>query len=251
MQLNPDRAQKRRQPQEIQSVNQPFNPNEFHFNKVSPKEIILKLEPPWNSLSSNDGTTPDEHLVLINVSPLEYCHVLLTPLRNQCRPQNLTVEGLRLSLESCLLSNSSDYRVGFNSLCGYASVNHEHYHAYYLSHRLYIENAPLAKVSPEKNASPWLLLDDANYPPGFCLILADLNEMESILASLMTLARYFQENNVGHNLYITRGSTKNVKGHFDCLRIFTWARKSSFGAKECDAFNPALCELAGHFPIKS
>lgn len=23
------------------------------------------------------------------------------------------------------------------------------------------------------------------------------------------------------------------------------------GAKACDAFNPALCELAGHFPIKS
>jgi len=33
----------------------------------------------------------------------------------------------------------SDLRVGFNSLGGYASVNHQHFHAYYLSYRLMIE----------------------------------------------------------------------------------------------------------------
>jgi GDP-D-glucose phosphorylase len=30
-----------------------------------------------------------------------------------------------------------------------------------------------------------------------------------------------------------------------------WTRKSSFGIKEGEAFNVALCELAGHLPVKT
>lgn len=187
------------------------------------------------------------------MSPLEYCHVLLTPFRNQCRPQKLTPEGLRLALELILLSNSCDLRVGFNSLCGYASVNHEHYHAYYLSHRLYIEHAELIKVPDMNDRCPWLQLKNPAYPPGLCIVLTDASEVSiiSISDAVMMLSTYFQTNDVGHNVYITRGSSKNIKGHFDSIRIWIWARQSSFGTKECDAFNPALCELAGHFPIKS
>lgn len=32
-----------------------------------------------------------------------------------------------------------DLRSGFNSPGGYASVNHQHFHLYYLKHRLFLE----------------------------------------------------------------------------------------------------------------
>ncbi|ODM87911.1 GDP-D-glucose phosphorylase 1, partial [Orchesella cincta] len=242
-QLNPDRAEKRRKPQEIECVNQPFSPGQFNFNKIDSKEVLFRLQP-WYSGDSS------EHLLLINVSPLEYGHVLLTPSRNKNYPQKLTSSGLRLSLELVLLNNSPNFRLGFNSLCGFASVNHEHYHAYYLAHRLFLEYAELERVIGD-----CYRIKDPEYPPGFCFVLKDhpVSEegLNKLVSSVMTLGKYLQENNVAHNLFVVRGSTKNVQGHFDSVRVFVWARESSFGAKGCDAFNPALCELAGHFPIKS
>ena len=32
------------------------------------------------------------------------------------------------------------FRVGFNSLCAFASVNHQHLHAYYLDYDIFTEN---------------------------------------------------------------------------------------------------------------
>ncbi|RVE41181.1 hypothetical protein evm_014169 [Chilo suppressalis] len=43
LQLNPDRCSKRRTPEKIESVCQPFNKNKFNFTKVSPEEIITSL----------------------------------------------------------------------------------------------------------------------------------------------------------------------------------------------------------------
>ncbi len=34
----------------------------------------------------------------------------------------------------------SGFRLGFNSLCAYASVNHLHFHAYYLENELLVEH---------------------------------------------------------------------------------------------------------------
>ena len=104
-QLNPDRAQKRRKPQEIASLKQPFNPDEFNFNKVKPEEIILQLRP-WYCNQRDATAGNDEHLLIINVSPLEYGHVLLTPFRNKNNPQKVSFGGLRLAVELALLSRS-------------------------------------------------------------------------------------------------------------------------------------------------
>lgn len=210
------------------------------------EEVLLKLTPYWE-----DANDSNENLVLINVSPMEYGHVLLTPFRNQNRPQRITREGLRLAMDLVLLSDSPDIRVGFNSLCGFASVNHEHWHAYYLPHRLYLENAPLTRLVEGKNC---FVFENEQYPPGFCFILQELKtekDLDDCLKTVIKLVAHVQDTDVAHNVYITRGSTSNKEGHFDSIRIYFWARTSSYGAKGCDAFNPALCELAGHFSIKS
>ena len=38
------RAQERRKPDEITSVNQPFNPNSFNFTKIKAGEVLFELE---------------------------------------------------------------------------------------------------------------------------------------------------------------------------------------------------------------
>lgn len=44
---------------------------------------------------------------MVNVSPLEHCHVLLVPNPEKCLPQFLTEESLNLAVQLCLLSDSS------------------------------------------------------------------------------------------------------------------------------------------------
>jgi GDP-D-glucose phosphorylase len=276
-QLNPDRAEKRREPQIIESLHQPFNELEFNFRKVKPQEILLQLKPWWSSPeeacgrnkadcivpnpsesikgplpSSHDELLSDEsdHKVLINASPFEYGNVLLVPFIHSNHPQLITRQGLRLALELLLLSRSRDFRVGFNSLCAYASVNHCHFHAYYLQHRLYLESAELKLLS-----GPCMEICD--YPaPGFVFVLTELKDEEMLdgyISDIYKLVAFFQENNLPYNLYAMRGLTPNSSGsgQAEAIRLFLWARSPSFGNKVCDAFNPALCELGGHFPIKN
>jgi len=47
-----------------------------------------------------------DHLILINVSPLEYGHILLVPSLTRNEPQRVTLDGLRLAVEMLLLSRS-------------------------------------------------------------------------------------------------------------------------------------------------
>jgi len=41
--LNIKRAQARRQPDKISTVNQPFNPDTFNFTKIKEGEVLLEL----------------------------------------------------------------------------------------------------------------------------------------------------------------------------------------------------------------
>ena len=80
-----------------------------------------------DSAATKDGGTP----VIINVSPLSDGHVLMVPDRHLCLPQVLTEKAIRIGVETVLLSSHPHLVVGFNSLCGLASVNHQHIHAWY------------------------------------------------------------------------------------------------------------------------
>ena len=43
--------------------------------------------------------------------------------------------------EMLFICYDRNLRAGFNSPGGYASVNHQHYHLYYLKERLFLESA--------------------------------------------------------------------------------------------------------------
>ncbi|XP_063959033.1 GDP-D-glucose phosphorylase 1-like [Lytechinus pictus] len=263
-QLNEKRATDRRKPQEITSTKQPYKPEEFNFNKVRPHEILMEMHPVNLSYPSSNGITNGtisshtereecingegrgKYQVIINISPLEYGNVLLVPSPHLCQPQIATMEMIQIGVEAVLLSSTSAFRIGYNSLCAYASVNHLHMHAYYVHHRLPVEYWPTKEVVEGR------VHESIGWPAqGFLLQLNKENYWNGIRDVFM-IVKHLQDKDIAHNMFFTRGSTlgPNPQEDGQTVRLFLWPRISSFGIKANDAFNGACCELAGHLPIK-
>lgn len=243
-QLNAARGAQRRRPQDIQSVGQAFDPRQFNFTKVRPGEVLFRLR-------RRPDPPPEDVLVLINVSPLEWGHVLLVPEPARGLPQRLRPGALRAGLEAVLLSAHPGFRVGFNSLGGLASVNHLHLHGYYLARRLPVERAPSEPLDPGGR----LHLLRGPPAPGFLFYLGGPGaDLEALVGRVCRATDYLADHEVAHNLFVTRGAPPGRTSPSSPLagvRVILWARKPSFGVKEGGAFNVALCELAGHLPVKT
>ncbi|XP_046383657.1 GDP-D-glucose phosphorylase 1 [Ischnura elegans] len=241
-QLNEERGSLRRKPQEIRDINAPFNPMLFNFTRLKEEEILFTM-----NLEGEAGGV--SNYVAINDSPIDYGHCLLLPALEKCHPQVISEDGLSFAINFLLLSGSLDLRIGFNGLCAFASVNHLHYHAYYLSNRMLLE-----RIEVHHLKGPCYELTD--YPgEGFAFQLSN-QDVDSLVRNVFTLTSYLQEKGIAHNLYITRGSEFQNENKHDSsadgsniVRVYVWARKPSYGAKEVKSFYPALCELFGHFPL--
>ncbi|KAG8193358.1 hypothetical protein JTE90_022986 [Oedothorax gibbosus] len=249
VQLNENRATKRRKPQLVFDVAMEFNPHEFHFGKVPEKEVIFIIQPQhWLEREKNS------HVLLINVSPLEYCHSLLVPSIEKCLPQILKADEFRLAVELMLKSKDSFFRIGFNSLGAFASVNHLHFHAYYLKYELFIENAP-TKHLVDSISNPCAVYELLDFPAeGFVFeILEDIHVFD-VTRSVVKLTDCLLANNIAHNVFLTRGRPLSKPttdySELNALRIYVWAREAHYGVKDGNSFNVAVCELAGHIPMK-
>ncbi|XP_041965443.1 GDP-D-glucose phosphorylase 1 [Alosa sapidissima] len=248
-QLNVERGQQRRKPQEILSIKQDFDPKLFNFNKANTNETMFELRKHEVPEAIHEDGFIKGCRMIINVSPLEFGHSLIVPEPNQCYPQVLTHHSIQVGIESVLLSTDPGFRVGFNSMGAFASVNHLHLHAYYLNHELAIESAPAESVM---NARGLHCL--STFPRGF-LLYTEGGDLHSVVSTIHTLTDFLVNHNVAHNLFLTRGSPPDAEGAHDTrrsgVRIIVWPRLSCFGAKEETAFNVALCELAGHLSFKN
>lgn len=252
-QLNIQRGLERRKPQEILSIQQEFNAKQFNFNKINPEEIILEMiKDTEGGHEKRQLDQPCRMVVLVNVSPLEFGHCLFVPDPSDCFPQVLTRFAIQVGIESVLLSSDPGFRVGFNSLGAFASVNHLHLHGYYLDHELQIESMPVKPLVAEKGF--YRLLD---FPGGF-LFYTESEWVEEVSRAICQVTDFLVEGNIAHNLFLTRGCRpcdrrQNDKDHRSRkgVRIAVWPRISCFGAKEESAFSVALCELAGHLPFKN
>ncbi|KAL1471300.1 hypothetical protein MTO96_023754 [Rhipicephalus appendiculatus] len=215
-QLNTKRANERRKPQHVTSICMPFDGSIFNFTKLKEGEMLFSLKECQQSGRQRERSLvlQAEHWVVINVSPVEYCNSLLVPSLYSCLPQVLTPESVHLAIDTVLLSGSPNFRLGFNSLGGHASVNHHHFHVYYLEHRLYIETARVNHLWSEC----YEILD---YPAK------------------------------GFAFQVTKDNKEAVVRDVMWFRVFLWARKSCYGAKDESAFNVALCELSGHLIMKN
>ncbi|KAG0431560.1 hypothetical protein HPB47_021678 [Ixodes persulcatus] len=120
------------------------------------------------------------------------------------------------------LLRSRALRVGFNSLGGFASVNHQHYHLYYLEHRLHLETVRVTRIFGEYHE-----LQD--YPAeGFAFQVSRENK-EAVVRHIMALVGVLLETSTAHNLFVTRGTAfREGSVGFSVVRVYLWARKSCY-----------------------
>lgn len=252
-QLNEGRATKKRPTEfRVDQVVQPFDENKFNFLKAYAKEVLFQfdadaLDESCFEEAAYTGESPD--LVLINVSPIEYGHVLLVPRVMDKLPQLVTPETMLLAIQFAAAADNRYFRVGYNSLGAYATINHLHFQAYYLEAPYPVERAPTAPLEGLKNNGYGVkVLQLAKYPVrGFVFeMTSDLLEMARFVAQT---CMNMQKANIPHNLLIC-----------DCgARVFLWpqcyAERQAKGLVPeeilASGVNPAAFEIAGHMVLKT
>ncbi|CAL5389425.1 unnamed protein product [Camellia sinensis] len=148
-QLNEGRHLKKRPTEfRVDKVLQPFDGNKFNFTKVGQEEVLFQFE-----ASDEDNETQffpnapidvenSPSVVAINVSPIEYGHVLLIPWILECLPQRIDRVSFLLALYMAAEAGNPYFRLGYNSLGAFATINHLHFQvhtqccakAYYLAY---------------------------------------------------------------------------------------------------------------------
>jgi len=132
----------------------PVNKEAFNFTKINEAEIIGHIDVP-----GRENEIPMQADIIANVSPLAEMHVLIVPDRARLHPQFMTKDLLLAGLQILSLSTRSDFRLVFNSLAGFASVNHFHYHGMYLTNCgcrcsvLPLESKPRTQVNGDQTES--------------------------------------------------------------------------------------------------
>jgi GDP-D-glucose phosphorylase len=226
-QLNEGRGALRRKPDDMTSLQMPFNTNKFNFTKIKSEEILFKIK------SSNNES---EATIIINSSPIEFCNALLVPHLDECKPQIFTAESLRLAICVLALSGHQTLRLGFNSLGAMASVNHLHWHLYYYDYDLLIE-----KLAVQNH-----ILQD--WPiQGLVFEIKEISdkEIDKVVEKVSKIVEFcLTDVQIAHNLFITRTKSGSI-------RVFLWTRESLFGAKNDKEINAAFCEFTGFFMCKT
>lgn len=137
-QLNTDRTSLRRKPQVITSVVQPFDENVFNFNKVNECEVLLRCQNRLNDVANSiHGTTT----FLVNNSPITKYHSLICPRLTENLSQVITRECIEFAIDLMTGLNERSYRIGYNSLGAFSSVNHLHLHLIHVTEKMYVEDA--------------------------------------------------------------------------------------------------------------
>lgn len=108
---------------------------DFDYEDVVTEEYIKN--------NADERGTGGEDRIISNVSPIDLGHSLLLPSVDLCQPQVLSEDAVRLALEVMFLSRDPNIRICFNSLCAFASVNHLHWHLFYLPYVLFIQTVRL------------------------------------------------------------------------------------------------------------
>ncbi|XP_028075113.1 GDP-L-galactose phosphorylase 1-like isoform X1 [Camellia sinensis] len=133
-QLNEGRHLKKRPTEfRVDKVLQPFDGNKFNFTKVGQEEVLFQFE-----ASDEDNETQffpnapidvenSPSVVAINVSPIEYGHVLLIPWILECLPQRIDRVSFLLALYMAAEAGNPYFRLGYNSLGAFATINHLHF----------------------------------------------------------------------------------------------------------------------------
>jgi GDP-L-galactose phosphorylase len=188
--------------------------------------------------------------VLINVSPIEYGHVLLVPRVNDRLPQALTPDTLLLALNMASEAANPYFRVGFNSLGAYATINHLHFQAYYLHAPFPVERVPTVKVQATKNRHLGVSLSRlAEFPVRGLAYEMGEGTLAALAEAVGRCCEELSRRNIPFNVLICdRGA-----------RVFLfpqcYAERQAKGEVAAEyletGVNPAVFEIAGHVVLKA
>ncbi|XVE80434.1 hypothetical protein DITRI_Ditri14bG0139200 [Diplodiscus trichospermus] len=250
-QLNEGRHLKKRPTEfRVDKVLQPFDVNKFNFTKVGQEEVLFQFE------ASEDGEVQffpnapidvenSPSVVAINVSPIEYGHVLLIPRILECLPQRIDRRSFLLALYMAVEAGNPYFRLGYNSLGAFATINHLHFQAYYLAVPFPIEKAPTKKLTILKDG---VIVSELLKYPVRGLVFEGGNTLQDLSDTVSDACICLQDNNIPYNVLIS-----------DCgKRIFLlpqcYAEKQALGEVSPELLdtqvNPAVWEISGHMVLK-
>ncbi|XBI79511.1 hypothetical protein VPH35_088949 [Triticum aestivum] len=243
-QLNEGRHLKKRPTEfRVDRVLQPFDSAKFNFTKVGQEEVLFQFENSGSDdsyfLRSAAVTVADRapNVVAINVSPIEYGHVLLIPRVLDHLPQRIDQESFLLALHMAAEAASPYFRLGYNSLGAFATINHLHFQAA-------TQRIPLAEGGIKSGVKVSKLM---NYPVRGLVFEKGytLNDLANVVSSACI---WLQDNNVPYNVLISDSGRK--------IFLFPqcYAEKQALGDVSQELLdtqvNPAVWEISGHIVLK-
>ncbi|CAI9110581.1 OLC1v1010633C2 [Oldenlandia corymbosa var. corymbosa] len=255
-QLNEGRHLKKRPTEfRVDQVLQPFDEKKFNFTKVGQEEVLFRFEPSKDDMSlffpahPVDAGSSSPSVVAINVSPIEYGHVLLIPCVLDCLPQRIDHESFLLALNFAKEAADPFFRVGYNSLGAFATINHLHFQAYYLSVTFPVEKAPTSRIMSRKglHGSELVVSELQDYPVRG-LVFEGGSTPRDLSDAVANSCICLQQNNIPFNVLIT-----------DCGRkVFLlpqcYAERQALGEVSQELLetqvNPAVWEISGHMVLK-
>nr|XP_009403710.1 PREDICTED: GDP-L-galactose phosphorylase 2 [Musa acuminata subsp. malaccensis] len=254
-QLNEGRHLKKRPTEfRVDRVLQPFDRAKFNFTKVGQEEVLFRFEPGESGsgrLLEDDavGDANAPNVVAINVSPIEYGHVLLIPRVLDCLPQRIDPDSFLLALHMAAEAGSPYFRLGYNSLGAFATINHLHFQAYFLSMPFPVEKnstqrIPIVGGLSHNGVKVSRLL---NYPVRG-LVYEGGNTLKDLSDVVANSCICLQENNIPFNVLIS-DSGRRIFLFPQC-----YAEKQALGEVGQDLLdtqvNPAVWEISGHIVLK-
>lgn len=193
------------------SVGPQIKPHEIHENGMHK-----------NGSLNGDLCPSGDAEILINLSPVTPFHGLLVPEPKACHSQRIDAYWkLKLPLDFvCLLAAREDARMLFNSLGGWASVNHLHYHLTYIGElfpnhggRYPLECVERQELGRREIEGETIVLEQTTGWPLPAIVFslhaskaddALLSSALSLLAkSALPLVRHLVESQTAHNIIFT------------------------------------------------
>ncbi|KAL2472938.1 GDP-L-galactose phosphorylase 2 [Forsythia ovata] len=250
-QLNEGRHLKKRPTEfQVDKVLQPFDENKFNFTKVGQEEVLFQFEPSNDNEVQFLPSAPIDvenspSVVAINVSPIEYGHVLLIPRILECLPQRIDRESFLLALYMAAEAGNPYFRLGYNSLGAFATINHLHFQAYYLAVPFPIEKATSGKITTTNSGVK--ISKILNYPVRG-LVFECGNTLEDLSNVVSDSCICLQDNNIPYNVLIS-DSGRRIFLFPQC-----YAEKQALGEVSPELLdtqvNPAVWEISGHMVLK-
>ncbi|MCO5608046.1 hypothetical protein L7F22_062250 [Adiantum nelumboides] len=250
-QLNEGRHSKKRPTEfRVDQVLQPFDPSKFNFTKAAKEELLFCAE----SGNSYEGEFYPEapvgcatNAVVINVSPIEYGHILLVPKIVERIPQRIDVETLLLAINMAVEAQNPFFRLGYNSLGAFATINHLHFQAYYLAVPFPVERASSKLLVSRKMNNGVKISELTNYPVRG-LVFDSADTLQELASSVGKCCCILQDKNIPFNILIA-----------DCgslVYLFPqcYAERQACGKVDQALLetqvNPAVWEISGHIVLK-